>query len=113
MLQVKVMPSNDDPNDIRDTASKGGLREIRPTNFLRQFALKLAFILFFAGLQYALGFNFMRPAATMLIFSAFIALYLGRRLQQSPRDRHFTFYDEAAWFLLISYLLQYANGHAS
>ena len=69
---------------------------------LKRFALKLAMILAFAGIQASTPWGFADALAVLAGGSAFMAAVLARVLRQRARGKVLSYWDEALAFLVIT-----------
>lgn len=82
------------------------LSAARSLSVIRRFACKLTFFALFAGVTALFGHGFVRHLASLALLSATVSIVLA----QSQRERlwapYYTSFDEAAWFLLLSFTLR-------
>ena len=73
---------------------------------VRRFAFKCVGFTVWAALQALLGFGFSRQLAVMALISAVFAQCLGVWHREQVRAPHWTYFDEAAWFVLVGSALR-------
>ena len=78
----------------------------RSLQVLKRAGLKLSFFIAAAAIQAAAGHGFVRPLATLVILSAIAAAVFGLWLRDRPTGPDYNHFDEAAWFLLLGYVLR-------
>jgi hypothetical protein len=77
----------------------------RSLHVLRRFAFKIVLFAGWAALQGALGHGFLRQFASMALISAILAQGAGLWRLERVSARHWTYFDEAAWFLMLALAL--------
>lgn len=72
---------------------------------LNRAAFKLVFFTFAACLQTMLGYSFVATLANMTLLTGLLSVFFGVLSQEKIRSPYWTFFDEAAWFILLGHAL--------
>lgn len=67
---------------------------------------KLAVFVLAAGLQSLAGYGFAPTLASLCLLTGILAAILGIMCRDRPSSLHFTYFDEAAWFMLIGHVVR-------
>lgn len=73
---------------------------------IKRFAYKVGFFVLFAGGAAAFGQSFARHLALFALLSAVVSIVLAQSQRERVWAPHYTSFDEAAWFLLLSSILR-------
>ena len=78
----------------------------RSLHVVRRAGLKLSFFTAASAIQAAAGYGFLRPLTTLIMLSAVAAALLGLWLRDRPTAPDYNYFDEAAWFLVLGFVLR-------
>lgn len=73
---------------------------------IKRFAYKVGFFVLFAGGAAAFGQSFVKHLASFTLLSAIVSIVLAQSQRERVWAPYYTSFDEAAWFLLLSFILR-------
>lgn len=71
---------------------------------LKRAAFKLCFFVIAAFGQTLLGYEFIATFAALALLTGILAFALGIGSRENIRALHYTYFDEASWFLLLGHI---------
>lgn len=80
--------------------------EERSLHVIRRFACKVGLFALFCCVPAALGHGFARHLASLALASAIGAIVIAHLRQEHVWAAHYTYVDEAVWFLLLAFILR-------
>ncbi|WP_375458532.1 hypothetical protein [uncultured Enterovirga sp.] len=73
---------------------------------IRRFAYKLGFFVLFSAIAAIFGQGFLRHLASFALISAMLSIVLAQSQHERIWARYYTSFDEAVWFLLLSFIVR-------
>ena len=78
----------------------------RSLSVLKRAAFKLWLFVLASSAQALVGHGFVAPLATLALMSSILDIALGHWHREQVTAPHYTYFDEAVWFLMLAYILR-------